>query len=163
MLGLPSGFSSLFHGSKSVTLMCHIISIWKEKRKCGSVRSLFCFHFNIFKGHFGSSSCPAASCEHYDQPSISSGNSGNSLQSLPRMILYLNSWRSITVLIFFFLNFFMCLGVCLHVCLFTTCMWYPQRQEEDVGSPGPGVADGSFVTVSAGNQTHISWKSSQCS
>lgn len=37
----------------------------------------------------------------------------------------------------------LCLRVlCLSVCLHITCMQYPQRSEQDLGSPGTGVKDG---------------------
>ena len=31
---------------------------------------------------------------------------------------------------------------CQHVCMYTVYAWYPQRPEEDIGSPGTGVTDG---------------------
>lgn len=44
-------------------------------------------------------------------------------------------------------------------CLFTTCMQYPKRPEEGVGSSGIGVQR-IVRHCSAGNQTQIIWKSS---
>lgn len=50
-----------------------------------------------------------------------------------------------------------------HLSLCNTRSWCPGMPEEGVRSSGTGVTNFMSCHVGAGNQTHVSWKSSQCS